>query len=333
MKEAYYYEKRSGEHVLCKLCPHACVIYREKSGNCLVRKNHNGILYNENYGRLTALHVDPIEKKPLYHFCPGSNIFSIGSAGCNLHCRFCQNSDISQSSVQQLMPVEYKPDFIVDKAITLPDNIGIAYTYNEPAVFFEFVMDTAKLAKENGLKNIMVTNGFINPDPLEELTGCIDAFNVDLKSFSESFYKNYTGGSLAPVLYTLKFLRQKRIHFEITHLVVTGLNDSAAEFSKMVKWISSELGKDTVLHISRYFPRHLHSSPPTPERTLLEFHQLAKKELSFVYLGNTSLRQGHHTHCPKCREVLIKREGYATDISGLDGKGNCKFCGTQVAVQ
>jgi pyruvate formate lyase activating enzyme len=333
MKQALFFETQSDGQIRCNLCPRFCIISHDKCGNCRVRCNNNGILFSSNYGRLTAINTDPIEKKPLYHFYPGSNIFSIGSAGCNFHCRFCQNFEISQSSVQELLPNTYTPKNIVESAFNKTDNIGIAYTYNEPTVFFEFMMDTARLAKDKGLKNVVVTNGFINPEPLESLCDFTDAFNVDLKSFSESIYKDMAGGALAPILKNLKFLRTKQKHLEIAHLVVTDMNDQINDFKEMIRWISSELGQETILHISRYFPRYRYSSPPTPESKLMEFYEVAKEKLLFVYLGNTSGKHGHHTTCPGCNKIVIRREGYSTDISELDGSGHCCHCGRFIAVQ
>jgi pyruvate formate lyase activating enzyme len=333
MKEALFYEKLEIGSVRCNLCPQFCIINKGKRGNCHVRYNYDEKLYSENFGSLTALNTDPIEKKPLYHFYPGSSIFSIGSAGCNLHCRFCQNFEISQSSVQELMPKQFRTNDIVETAKRKRGNIGIAYTYNEPTVFFEFMFETAQLASNNGLKNVMVSNGFINPAPLELLIGFMDAFNIDLKSFSDKFYHDVVGGKLLPILENLKFIRKKMKHLEVTHLLVPGLNDSISEFSEMIKWISCELGQETVLHISRYFPRYRYSSPPTSEEKLIEFYNSAKEKLSFVYLGNIAGSTGHDTICPACSEIVIKRQGYYTDISGLDGKGNCISCGKSIAVQ
>ena len=333
MKESLFYEKSGNGRVHCRLCPQECVIDHDKRGNCRVRLNQKGILYSENYGRLTSLNTDPIEKKPLYHFYPGSSIFSVGSAGCNLHCRFCQNFEISQSGVGDLLPDTFTSAEIVETALRKKENIGIAYTYNEPTVFFEFMLETALAAKEKGLKNVMVSNGFINPDPLAMLADVIDAFNIDLKSFSEPFYKNVVGGKLQPVLENLKFIRGRKKHLEVTHLVVTGLNDQITDFGEMIRWIKSELGQDTVLHISRYFPRYRHNSPPTPELKLQEFYDAAKEELRFVYMGNIGGITGHDTVCPVCGKTVIFRQGYAINASMLDGKGACRSCGEHIAVQ
>ncbi len=331
MEEAAFYKKLDGEKVQCLLCPHECVINVGKRGICHVRKNVGGKFISENYGQVCSLHFDPIEKKPLYHFFPGNTIYSVGSVGCNLNCRFCQNCEISQTSVEDFPFLkEYSPTEIVTNAMRQKGNIGIAYTYNDPIVWFEFMLEIAKNAQNVGLKNVMVTNGFINPKPLMELIPIMDAFSVDLKAFNDSFYKNITSSKLAPVLETLKTLRRNNKHFEITNLVITAENDDATEFTEMINWISGELGKDTVLHISRYHPMYKMTNPATSVRKLMELFQLAKEKLDFVYLGNVLSREGQNTYCPKCGEMLVERSGYNVNAKGLDKDGNCVSCGATV---
>ncbi len=329
--EAAYYIKKEDLKVHCQLCPDNCVIANGKRGACKVRKNIEGTLIAENYGLVSAIHTDPIEKKPLYHFYPGKPVLSLGTAGCNLHCLFCQNFDISQSTVDELTLYSLSPGEAVEKALQIPDNIGIAYTYNEPIIWYEYVRDTAVLVHNKGLKNIMVTNGYINPAPLEELLPLIDAFSVDLKAFTETFYRKITKSKLHPVLEALKIIRSHKKHLEITNLVIPGLNDNERDFEQMTDWVSEELGTDTVFHISRYFPAWKLTNPPTPVKTLKRFYDIAAKKLDYVYLGNVSpYETGQDTVCPECGKTVIKRTGYHTEITGLDSNGNCRYCGHHI---
>ena len=331
MKEAAFYKKLDTDKIECLLCPHECIINEGKMGICHVRKNVEGKLISENYGQVCSLHFDPIEKKPLYHFYPGSTIYSVGSVGCNLHCRFCQNCEISQTSVEDFPFLKkYSPTEIVTNAMRQKGNIGIAYTYNEPIVWFEFMLDIAKLARKEGLKNVMVTNGFINPEPLMELIQVIDAFSVDLKAFNDDFYRKITSSKLAPVLESLKTLKRNNKHFEITNLVITTENDNIREFSEMINWISSELGKETVLHISRYHPMYKMTNPATSVRKLMEFYNIAKEKLDFVYLGNVLTKEGQNTYCPSCGHLLVERLGYTIKKTGMDNEGNCCDCSATV---
>jgi pyruvate formate lyase activating enzyme len=287
MKLASYFNKLEDNKVQCFLCPHNCKIAKDKRGVCKVRKNIEGELYSEVYNMVSAIHSDPIEKKPLYHFHPKSQILSIGSIGCNLSCSFCQNCDISQVTIDDFPFVNTMTDKdIINKALHTDNNIGIAYTYNEPVIWHEFMLDTAIKAKAHNLFNIAVSNGFVNQKPLLDLLPYFDAFNIDLKAFSDDFYKKYTGGSLKPVLNTLKTINQHGKHLEITNLIIPTLNDEKFLFEDMVKWIAFELGKETVFHISRYFPRHQITIPPTPKNTMYELKKIANKYLDNVYLGN-----------------------------------------------
>ena len=329
--EAQFYQKKDNQKVQCQLCPDNCIITEGQRGACKVRKNINGTLIAENYGLVSAAHTDPIEKKPLYHFYPGKPVLSLGTAGCNLHCVFCQNWEISQSTVNELTLYTLPPDDAVKKALQIADNIGIAYTYNEPVIWYEYVYDTAMLAHEKGLKNVMVTNGYVFPDPLKKIMPLIDAFSVDLKAFNETFYKKYTKSKLHPVLEALKIIRSHNKHLEITNLVIPGLNDNEDEFRQMIGWIAEELGTESILHISRYFPAWKLHHPPTPTEILKHFYRIAKEYLSYVYLGNVAtLETGQDTVCPQCGSTLIKRSGYYTEVTGLDEKGNCRKCGKHV---
>lgn len=286
MKEASFYTSENGL-ISCNLCPHNCTIHDGKRGICRVRKNENGRLISESYGQICSMNFDPIEKKPLYHFFPGRIIFSAGSLGCNLHCKFCQNWEISQSGIEDFGNLRMaSPPELINKALSRNNNIGIAYTYNEPTVWFEFMLETAKLAQKEGLKNVMVTNGFINQEPLEELFPYMDAFSVDLKAFNEEFYKTITASRLEPVLAALKMIRKSGRHLEITNLVITGTNDDEKEFTEMVNWIATELGRETVFHISRYFPMFKMDKETTSHEKLKNLYDIAREKLDYVYLGN-----------------------------------------------
>ncbi|MFO7924035.1 MAG: AmmeMemoRadiSam system radical SAM enzyme [Bacteroidales bacterium] len=332
MHEADFYERRSLQSVQCHLCPHYCLIEEGDTGKCKVRTNKKGRLCSGSYGFPVSISVDPIEKKPLYHFFPGRDILSVGTPGCNFRCSFCQNYTISQSAVTDIPGLQYTPPgVIVEQAQRYGDNAGIAYTYNEPTVWYEYMYDIAVPAGQIGLKNVVVSNGYINPRPLEKLLEVVHAFNIDFKSFSDKFYREAAGGSLAPVKRTLKAIRKKGLHLEITHLVVPGLNDRVEEFTEMTDWVAGELGRDTVLHLSRYFPAWKYDQSPTPVTLLERFYQIAAEKLDYVYMGNISAGSpGSDTKCGRCGTLVIKRRGYKTDLTGLDNDGNCRNCGNNM---
>jgi pyruvate formate lyase activating enzyme len=330
MKEALYYEKEVGS-VKCLLCPHYCRIKPGHRGTCHVRANVDGHLVSEVYGKSSSIHFDPIEKKPLYHFLPGRIIFSIGNIGCNLHCKFCQNADISQSGTDDFLYLrDIDPESVILLAGQRNDNMGIAYTYNEPIVWYEYMVDIARLAHASHLRNVMVTNGYINPEPLENLLPLIDAFSVDLKAFTDEFYSRITQASLAPVKESLRMIRKSGKHLEITNLVIPDLNDDPAVFEEMMEWISGELGRETVLHLSRYFPTYKMTIDATPLATLIKLYHIARKHLDYVYIGNASLAEGRDTACRRCRRTVITRMGYQTISRGLDRNGKCVNCGNAV---
>ena len=286
-KEAVLYKQEKGM-VRCTACAHRCLIPDGKTGICNVRKNINGKLYLLVYGKVAAKHIDPIEKKPLYNFMPHTKTFSIGTFGCNFKCDFCQNADISQFKEffgDKILGEKITPEKIVEEAIKTKCE-SIAYTYNEPAIFIEFVKDTAKIAKKKKLKNILVTNGYFTEESLNYIKDYIDAMNIDLKSFSDDFYKKYCKARLQPVLDTIKRVSKTKIHIEITTLIIPGLNDSEQELEKIVKFISS-LDKNIPWHISRFFPHYkMMNRPITPIKTLEKAHEIGKKYLKYVYIGN-----------------------------------------------
>ena len=331
--EARFYSKLDDGAVQCLLCPHECKLKVGQTGICRVRTNEEGMLLSDNYGKVCSLHLDPIEKKPLYHFYPGRNILSVGTVGCNLHCRFCQNWEISQTSVKEYPYLkDYSPQAITELAAAEDANLGIAYTYNEPTVWFEFMHDIALQSEVNGLKNVVVTNGFINPAPLAELLPVMHAFSVDLKAFTEYFYKHLTSSSLAPVKETLKAVRKAGRHLEITNLLIPDENDNETDFRKMMEWIKYDLGKETVLHISRFFPTYKLVNNATPESRLEKFYDIAREYLDYVYLGNVRSEKGRDTSCPQCGHLLISRQGYSTRIQGIDTNGMCGKCGSQISL-
>jgi len=272
--------------------------------------------------------MDPIEKKPLYHFYPGTMVLSLGTIGCNFACVFCQNWTISQANIKDVQVEELSPEKAIQLALQ-NNSSAICYTYSEPSIWYEYVLDTARLAKKNSLKNILVTNGFINREPLIKLLPFIDAMNIDLKSFRNSFYQKYCKGSLSPILNTIE-LSKKYCHIEITNLIIPGLNDSEEEITEMVDWISS-LSKDIPLHFSRYFPCYKMDIEATPISTLQKARSIAQKKLKYVYVGNIWDEEANTTYCSNCKKLLIKRTGYNIVNLGLDKNGKCKHCGTKVA--
>lgn len=325
------FEKHSADDKLrCLLCPHSCLIPGGERGLCGIRENTGNEIRLNSYGVISGFALDPIEKKPLYHFYPGKNILSAGSYGCNLKCDFCQNYHISQNTdthaAHRLSPGE-----LVSRAVKAENNIGIAYTYNEPVIWYEYVTDCAMLVTAEGLKNVMVTNGYVSRKPLLRLIELIDAFNIDLKSFENGFYRKYTGASLKPVLETIKEVAASGRHLEITTLIIPGLNDSADEMKREAEWIATNAGSRVPLHISRYFPMYKRHEPPTPSGTILQLREAASEYLDFVYTGNMSeLYAGSDTICPQCNTTVIRRSGYRTVLTDLSGDGRCLKCNEMI---
>lgn len=287
LREAMYYEKNDKSNVKCMLCPNYCFISPGKKGSCGVRKNIEGILYSLNYGKISALSLDPIEKKPLYKFHPGSSILSAGSIGCNFKCPFCQNYSIARLEPEEVEAFYVSSKELVDRAFDMKSkgNIGIAYTYNEPTVWYEYILETAKLAFDRGLVNVLVTNGYINPEPLEELLPYIHAMNIDLKGYTSEYYIDIIKGNLESVKSTIE-ISSKKCHVEITTLIVPELNDSPEVIEELSKWLSS-LSPDIPLHLSRFFPRfEMTDKVPTPVKTLYDLKAISEKYLNYVYIGN-----------------------------------------------
>jgi pyruvate formate lyase activating enzyme len=326
MKEALYYERQEDGKVHCLLCPQDCVIANGKRGFCQVRINVDGTLYSEIYNRAMAAGMDPIEKKPLYHFHPGSMIYSLGTRGCNQRCDFCQNWHMLQpdASTGEITTQE------AVKEATIRGSGGIAYTYNEPTIWYEFVLECSQLARQEGLTNVLVTNGSINPEPFSQLAPFIDAMNIDVKSMDPEFYRKICQAKLDPVLATCRAAKEAGIHVEITNLIIPTLNDSDELLTELVDFVVS-LGKDVPMHFSAYFPSYKMTIEPTPLATLQRAREIAEKKLDYVYLGNVAVSDGANTYCPECGNLLISRKGYGISMKGIEN-GKCDKCGREVDI-
>jgi len=331
VKEALLYEKIDGNRVRCNLCAHHCVIADGRRGVCHVRENRAGVLYTLVYGSTISQNVDPVEKKPLYHFYPGSLAYSVATPGCNFRYVWCQNWQISQMPRERELTTgwEASPEQIVASAIATR-SCSIAYTYTEPTVFFEYAYDTALLARKEGLANLFITNGYMDPNMLEMLFPSLDAANVDLKAFRKETYRRYIGARLQPVLDNLKLMRRLGIWIEITTLVIPNLNDDPAELHDIANFIARELGANTPWHISRFFPGYkMTDRPPTPIETLWKAREIGLEEgLYYVYLGNVA--DESNTTCHHCGRTLIRRQGYWIAENHIR-QGACPICGTPVA--
>lgn len=299
MKQAKFFTRLANDVVRCELCPHFCQIQPNSTGICRARKNFYGVLYATNYAQTVTIGIDPIEKKPLYHFHPGESVISLGSNSCNFSCNFCQNYTISQYSVKTT-------EISIDKLLELTRKHkcrNVAFTYTEPITWFEYVYDASKLLKSHNINTIMVTNGFINEEPLNELLPYIDAMNIDLKSFNHEFYRKFCGGELEPVLKTIQ-LASKGCHLEITNLLITQENDSVEDINRICDFIA-KIDPDIPIHFSKYFPHYKMNNPPTEDSTLYEAAEAAKNKLNYVYLGN--IITDRNTYCPKCGHLLVDR--------------------------
>jgi len=323
---AKYWESLDGGKVKCKLCPRECVIPEGGKGFCLVRKNEKGELITVIYDEITAANYDPVEKKPLYHFFPGSTIFSIGTNGCNLDCKSCQNWEISR---RETLREVFSSDSAVNYAKRY-GSIGIAYTYNEPTIWFEYVLDTAKKIKDAGLVNVMVTNGNISLDALKELLPLIDAFNVDLKGMTKDYYLKFSSMPNPNVWEVCEEIKKAGKHLELTKLIVPGFEDFKPEtFERYARWVAESLGKEVPLHFSRFFPAYkLLDTPPTPVEVIDMAYDVAKEFLYYVYVGNVVEPERESTYCPKCGQMLVKRVGYNVEVMFKDGV--CPNCGRKV---
>ena len=328
--EAMYYDKLPYKKIQCKLCPRECVIDDRERGYCGVRENRGGTYYTLVYSRPCTTHIDPIEKKPFFHFLPGSMAFSIATAGCNVNCKFCQNWEISQVRPEQVRSYYMPPGEIASLAREYRCD-SIAYTYSEPVIFYEYMHDTAEAGHSEGVASVVVTGGYINQDPLKELCKRVDAIKVDLKAFTEKYYREVVNGELKPVLEAIETIRKAGTWLEIVYLVVPTLNDSDKEFSDLARWIRASLGADVPVHFSRFFPQYLLKNlPPTPIETLERAKQICDAEgLQFVYIGNVPGHPAESTYCPSCGRRVIDRIGYT--IRGIHLRdGKCAYCGAKI---
>lgn len=321
--------KKSGDKLECLLCPHYCKLAIGKTGICGVRKNTGENIELMTYGVISGYSLDPVEKKPLYHYFPGHNILSMGSYGCNMKCDFCQNYHISQNIPDNRIS-EKQIDKIINDSLNSDNNIGVAFTYNEPIIWFEFMRDVAEKIKNAGMHTVIVSNGYVNPEPLAEITGFIDAFNIDLKAFNNSFYKKITGSEIEPVKKTLRQISRSGKHLEVTTLIIPGENDNEKEMEQQTKWMADELGKEVPLHLSRYFPTYKRDSPPTTEGSLKKLFEIASENLDYVYLGNNHSGSGQNTACSECGTTVTIRSGFEVKTVNLDNEGKCTGCGNLI---
>lgn len=325
-EEARYYKKLPDREIECQLCPRNCKLGDKERGYCGVRENIGGTYYTLVYGKACTANIDPIEKKPFFHFLPSTMAYSIATAGCNVNCKFCQNWQISQVRAEQVQAFDLSPQSVVADALNY-NCPSISYTYTEPVVFFEYMYDTSVEARKKGIKNCVVTAGHINREPLLDLVKVVDAIKIDLKSFSQDFYANYVRGDLQPVLEAIKIVHQSKAWMELVYLVIPTLNDSSEEIRKMSQWIRNEVGPDVPLHFSRFHPMYLvQNLPPTPVSTLEKVRAIALGEgMHYVYIGNIPGHEAENTFCPQCQNMIIERRGFQVKKINL-ASGKCKFC-------
>ncbi len=332
MREAILYKKTKNKTVQCQICNHFCVISVGKRGLCGVRENQNGKLFSLTYGKAIAVNIDPIEKKPLFHFLPGTYSLSIATVGCNFTCQNCQNYDISQSPKQYRMisGQNLSPEKIIELALKYKTP-SISYTYTEPTVFIEYALKTMKLAKKQNLKNIWVTNGYLSPLALRAIVPYLDATNVDLKFFNNRLYQEVCGAKLEPILNTLKLIRKSSIWLEITTLLIPGYTDSDNQIKEIARFIFKQLGPETPWHISRFYPCYKMNeiSPTSPELVYRAVEIGKKSGLKYVYAGNLPGDEGENTYCPRCQTLVIERVGYK--VQCYDKNGQCPKCGGEIA--
>ena len=330
-KEGFSYKKLEGKKVICKICPNLCLLAPGDRSVCRSRVNMNGKLYSLAYGNPCSVNTDPIEKKPLFHFKPRIKAFSLATTGCNFRCLNCQNWEISQAKPHE---VPYAYNLFPEEAIEAARKSraeSIAYTYSEPITFFEYMIDTARLAREAGIYNLLVSNGYINQKPLEALCEVLDGATINLKAYSDEIYRGLNGGRLEPVLEAFKTLHSRNIHFEIINLVVPGYTDDDEMVRQMCAWILENIGPDHPLHFLRFFPRYkLDRLPPTPVSVLTRYREMAMQAgIHYVYVGNVARHEGNNTYCHNCKKLLIERQGYFISAENLVA-GRCKFCNTEI---
>jgi pyruvate formate lyase activating enzyme len=325
-----YFKELDGGKIQCELCPRRCRVSDGERGFCRVRENRGGKYYSLVYGNPCIFYLDPVEKELLFHVLPGSTSLTLSTAGCNFQCKFCENWEISQAFPEDIYGYEIAPEIVVKKAKEMGAR-SITYTYAEPTVFYEYMTDIAHHAKRAGLLNLIHSNGFINKEPLQNLCNVLDAAQIDLKGFSETFYRELSGGKMAPVLETLKTLKYNKVHLEITNLVIPTKNDDMSLIQEMCRWIKSELGPNIPIHFSRFYPLHkLQHLPPTPVSTLEKARSMALSSgLEYVYVGNVPGHKAWNTYCPHCKRIIIHRTGYMIREMHLKN-GTCAYCGEKI---
>jgi len=330
LHEALYYNKLENKEIQCILCPRKCLVGDQERGYCGARENQEGIYYSLVYNHPCSIRPDPIENKPFYHFLPRSRAYSLAMAGCNMNCKYCQNWEISQARPEQIRSLTLSPEACVQQAAHY-HCASMAYTYTEPVIFWEYMADIAANARAAGIKNTMISAGFIEEKPLRDLLPLLDAVKIDLKAFSEGFYKDVCRGRLEPVLHSLKIIRELNVWMEIVYLVLPTLNDDEKEIQALCQWIYQELGPEVPIHFSRFYPTYLMKNlPPTPVSTLTKLHKIARSQgLRYVYIGNVPGHRAESTYCPDCHHRLIHRKGYNVTIEALE-KEKCRHCGTVV---
>ncbi len=333
IKEAMLFKQLEDNKVRCFACAHRCIIADGKLGFCRTRENRGGILYTLIYSTVSSEAVDPIEKKPLYHFLPGSLSYSLGSVGCNFRCKHCQNWTISQIAIDSAYTKEISPEEAVGNAVETGCR-SISWTYNEPSIWIEYTYDTAKLAKEAGLKTVYVTNGYATPEELELIGPYLDAYRVDIKSFSDEFYRTECSARLSPVLESAKYASELSMHIEVVDLIIPTLNDSREEITKIVRWIKENLGIATPVHFTRFHPMYkMTHLPPTPVATLEMAYQIARNEgMRFPYVGNVAGHKYENTYCPACNALLIDRSGFSIRSYRITGDNRCGKCGELIEI-
>lgn len=332
MHEALQYAKADDGKVQCSLCNHRCLIATGKTGICGVRRNERGTLYATTYSRISAEAVDPIEKKPLFHFLPGTRSYSLGSIGCNFHCEHCQNWHISRAEAEPGMLCTLYPEEGVGRA-TRAECASISWTYNEPTIWHEYTLEMGQLARRRGLGTVYVTNGYITEEALREISPMLNAYRVDIKSFSEEFYRKICGAKLAPVLESAQRAREFGMHIEVVNLVIPGLNDAKEDVDKLIIWIRDHLGEDTPVHFTSFHPDyHMQDRAATPLAVMEKIYVRAKElGLHYPYLGNVYNHPYENTYCPKCGALLIERQGFTSHIRDLD-QTQCSSCGEEIPV-
>ncbi len=333
MKEALLWDEQGKSRVRCNLCYRRCMIAEGKRGFCGVRENRNGKLYTLNYGLASSIAIDPVEKKPLFHFYPGSLVFSLGTVSCNFRCLHCQNYSISQTPIEEARStlIEYPPREAVMRA-KRGGCQGMAWTYNEPTIWFEYTLDSARLAKEEGLYTVYVTNGSFTREALELISPYLDAVNIDVKAFREEFYREVAKARLVPVLERVEDCVKKNMHVELTYLMIPGRNDDMEEVRSFVDWVAG-LSKDIPVHFTRFHPDYLMLDVPmTPLKTLEEARKIGLEKLRYVYTGNVPGHEGENTYCYSCGELLVRRHGFSVGITGITADNRCRKCDAEIAI-